>query len=411
MHILLFRLFKGHTAAIHRTHFVYNKPQITSFSDDRTVKLWDIPTEKDILTFKEHTDYVRAGAVNTTLPDIVLSGGYDNKLNMFDVRTGKIILSVNHGAPIESLLFLPSGGIFISAGGTDLKIWDTLAGGKLVGSVSQHHKTITCLRLASNNKRLLSGSLDRHVKIYDLSTYKVVHTLDYPNAVLSLGVSNNDDTVVAGLVDGLVSIRRMEEDQKQTKKQEKTVSYRYSSHTPPNTVDQVVPSKTVEKQSKHDYYLRKFQFSKALDVVLYPYVVNKMPEITVSVMHELMRRKTLDRAFRGRDTKSVLLILRFFNKYITDYRFTRVLIDAINIFIDVYENSIPSFPAEVGLQFVNLNKLLEQELIVADQMAALQGSMQLLLAGANAGNNIMSEKLLHLTPSTEAQKNLIVNLT
>jgi hypothetical protein len=31
--------------------------------------------------------------------------------------------------------------------------------------------------------------LDRHVKIYDISSYQVVHTLDYPNAVLSLDVS------------------------------------------------------------------------------------------------------------------------------------------------------------------------------------------------------------------------------
>lgn len=408
---IIFRLFKGHTAAVHRTYFLHNQPHIASFSDDKSVKIWDIPTEKDILSFNEHTDYVRAGAVNATLPDIILSGGYDNTVKMFDTRTEKQVLSVNHGSPVESLIFLPSGGTFLSAGGTDIKIWDALAGGKLVGSISQHHKTITCLRLASNNKRLLSGSLDRHVKIYDLSTYKVVHTLDYPNAVLSLGVSNNDETVVAGLVDGLVSMRRMEEDQNQTKQSKKVVSYKYSSHTHPSTVDQVIPLQTKDKQSKHDYHLRKFQFSKALDVVLSPYVINKTPEVTVSVMHELMRRKALGRAFGGRENKSISQILRFFNKYITDYRFTRVLIDAVHIFLDVYEDSIPSFPTEIGLQFVNLNKILEQEMALTDQLAALQGSMQLLLAGASAGHYVSTEKGLHLTPSTEAQKNLVVNLT
>lgn len=375
------------------------------------MKVWDIPTEKDILSFNEHTDYVRAGAVNPTLPDIVLSGSYDSTVKMYDTRTEKQVLSVNHGSPVESIIFLPSAGTFLSAGGTDIKIWDALAGGKLVGSISQHHKTITCLRLASNNKRLLSGSLDRHVKIYDLSTYKVVHTLDYPNAVLSLGVSNNDETVVAGLVDGLVSIRRMEDEQHSAKKDRKVVSYKYSSHTHPSTVDQVVSLQTKEKQSKHDYYLRKFQFSKALDVVLAPYVTNKMPEVTVSVMHELMRRKALDKAFRGRENKSISQILRFFNRHITDYRFTRVLIDAIHIFLDVYEDNISSFPAEIGLQFVNLNKVLEQEMILADQLAALQGSMQLLLAGASTAHYAAEEKGLHLTPSTEAQKNLVVNLT
>lgn len=70
-----------------------------------------------------------------------------------------------------------------------MRVWDALAGGKLLAKVSKHHKTITCLKLASNGRRIISGSLDRHVKIYDVGTYKDVHTLDYPNAVLSVGIS------------------------------------------------------------------------------------------------------------------------------------------------------------------------------------------------------------------------------
>lgn len=406
----LLRLFKGHEAPVHRTQFLYSKPQIASFSDDKSVKIWDIPTEKNIISYAEHNDYVRAGTVNPVLTDVILSGSYDNTVKMFDTRTEKAVITVNHGSPIESILFLPSGSIFLTAGGTDIKIWDTIAGGKLLGSISQHHKTITCLRLASNNKRLMSASLDRHVKIYDLNTYKVVHTLDYPNAVLSLGVSKTDDTVVAGLVDGLVSIRRMEEDRKPEQDKKKVV--KYSTHSNLNSVDEVVAEKAVEKQSKHDYCLRKFQYSKALDVVLMPYVVNKSPEITAGVMHELMRRKALDRAFRGRDTKSVSQILRFFNKYITDYRFTRILIDAVHIFLDVYEDKIATFPTDIGVQLLHLNKLLEQELKLADQLGNLQGAMQLLLAGASAGQDyVVKENALPLTPSAEAQKNLIVNLT
>jgi len=43
--------------------------------------------------------------------------------------------------------------------------------------------------MTSNGHRILSGSLDRHVKIYDTETYKTLHTLDYPNAILSIGIS------------------------------------------------------------------------------------------------------------------------------------------------------------------------------------------------------------------------------
>lgn len=68
-------------------------------------------------------------------------------------------------------------------------MWDALAGGKLLAKITQHHKTVTCLKIASDGHRILSGSLDRHVKVYDTGTYKTLHSLDYPNAVLSIGIS------------------------------------------------------------------------------------------------------------------------------------------------------------------------------------------------------------------------------
>ena len=68
-------------------------------------------------------------------------------------------------------------------------MWDAIAGGRLLAKLMHHHKTVTCLHLASDNKRLMSGSLDRHVKVYDVSTYQAVHTIDYTSSILALGVS------------------------------------------------------------------------------------------------------------------------------------------------------------------------------------------------------------------------------
>lgn len=112
----LLRLFKGHKAAVHRTFFTSDSKKITSFSDDKTVAIWDIPSEKQIISFNEHEDYIRAGAVSPVSPDIFLSGGYDKIVQMYDSRTNKTVFTVNHEAPVESLLFLPAGGIFVSAG-------------------------------------------------------------------------------------------------------------------------------------------------------------------------------------------------------------------------------------------------------------------------------------------------------
>lgn len=53
--------------------------------------------------------------------NIVVSGGYDKKINMFDSRTKSVTMSVDHEAPVESLMFLPSGSLLISAG--NIKIY------------------------------------------------------------------------------------------------------------------------------------------------------------------------------------------------------------------------------------------------------------------------------------------------
>ena len=293
------RVFKGHKAAVHRCAFTADNQHVTSFSDDRTVKLWDIATEKVVQTYDEHADYVRAGCTSPASPNIFLSGGYDKVIKAYDTRVGTgdnaVIFKADHGSAVESLLFLPTGGIFLSAGGTQIKVWDAFRSGKLLAQISQHHKTVTCLRLASNGRRFMSAGLDRHVKVYDIVTYQPVHSFDFPNAVLSLGVSPNDETVVAGMVDGLISIQRMDDDGDTTENTPAWPRKKITTNTSTFVADEVIEDYQKSAHAKCDTYLRKYEYTKALDCVLQPYLVNKKPEVTVALIQELIRRKGLGR--------------------------------------------------------------------------------------------------------------------
>lgn len=55
--------------------------------------------------------------------------------------------------------------------------------------MSNHQKTITALAVNSSANRLLTGSLDHMVKVYDVENYKVVHTMRYPAPILCLAIS------------------------------------------------------------------------------------------------------------------------------------------------------------------------------------------------------------------------------
>lgn len=397
----ILRSFRGHKGPVHRTFFTSDMLHIASFSDDKTVKLWDIPSEKCVNTFGHHTDYVRAGSVSPVSPNIVLSGGYDGIIKMYDTRNDQTAFEVKHGSPIESLIFLPTGGVFISAGGTEIKVWDALMGGKLFASISQHHKTVTSLKLASNGRRLLSGSLDHHIKIYDVSSYQVVHNIDFPSAVLSVGVSANDTTLVAGMVDGLVSISRREDDEDtgNFETQEiRNVKEKYSSRL----VDQIVEEHKKYVETKFDKFLRKYEYKKALDDVMKEQTITHAPHVTVALINELHRRKGFERAIVGRDQKFLFRLLRFLNRYIGDARFTTVLLDATEVLLDAYENKFDEFSSEIAQAFIKLAEKLEHEEEVTLECANVQGALELITAGASiTASDILAERGLDKFKPTE----------
>lgn len=98
---------------------------------------------------------------------------------------------VGEAVPVYDVLPFPSGTMALSASGSAgvIRVWDLVAGGRCVRAMSNHQKAVTSLAFDGSASRLLSGGLDHMVKVYDVSTYKVVHTMRYPAPVLCLAVS------------------------------------------------------------------------------------------------------------------------------------------------------------------------------------------------------------------------------
>lgn len=54
-----------------------------------------------------------------------------------------VILEMNHGKPVEKVLLFSNETIVASAGGNTIKLWDVAAGGKLLHTMENHHKTVS----------------------------------------------------------------------------------------------------------------------------------------------------------------------------------------------------------------------------------------------------------------------------
>lgn len=145
------------------------------------------------------------------------------------------------------------------------------------------------------------------------------------------------------MVDGLVSVSRKETEVKLTNLMKRQKKFRYATETKAETADLLVAEKNHKKLARYDVHLKKFDSTKALNVVLAPYVVNKTPEITVGVLQELLYRKNLHAAVGGFENKTVIPLLRFLIKNLGDQRFTRVLIEVLNVFLGNFPYKILFF--------------------------------------------------------------------
>lgn len=314
---------------------------------------------------------------------LMFAGSYDHTVKLFDARTKSSVMTIEHGHPVESVLLFPSGGLLVSAGGRYVKVWDVLKGGQLLVSLKNHHKTVTCLCLNSSGQRLLSGSLDRHVKIYSTTSYKVVHSFNYATSILSLALSPEDETIVVGMTNGVLNVKHRKPEEKnensQKKRQPAYRTYVKGRSYMPKQEDFCVSKPVKRVLRKYDKLLRSFQSSKALDAVLEPPIMLHTPEVTVAVMQELHRRGTLRSALAGRDEKQVDLLLTFVARRVIEPRFTPVLVIVADMITDIYQPVVGQ-SAIVDKQFLKLQQAIGKEIDYQEELLEVLGMMDTLFA-------------------------------
>ena len=170
------RRLRAHSRPVHVVRYprISDKLHLFSAGDDALLTYWDVPSETQLLTIPgAHKDYIRAGSTSPVSSEVIATGSYDHSVKVWDVRVSNnssIVLNFDHGDPVESVLFLPSGGLIATAGGNCVKIWDVIGGGRLIHTMNHHNKTVTSMCLGrigdenSGESRILSVSIDGYLK-------------------------------------------------------------------------------------------------------------------------------------------------------------------------------------------------------------------------------------------------------
>ncbi|KAF9921035.1 snoRNA-binding rRNA-processing protein [Linnemannia zychae] len=380
----ILRTFREHRHPVHVTKFSSDKTQILSASDDKTVRIWDMPSETSLTTFTGHEDYIRAGLVSNDNPHLILSGSYDQTVKLWDMRTQGCVMTMNHGAPVECVDMFPDGGVVVSAGGPQLKVFNLLAGGRPMHSLSNHQKTVTSMCFDHSYSRLLTGSLDHHVKVYNVQDYSVVHSVKYPAPVMSVALSPDDTHLVAGMAGGLLSIRQrvVKSAEVQTRRAQTeqanggTYKFFVRGQKTAGEGDFIVESQKKRRLREYDRYMKVFQYRNALDACLR----NDQPAVTtVSLIQELIHRDGLRQALSGRDDISLEPLAQFLVRHINNPRYTSLLIDVTTMMVDMYAAVLGQSPL-IDELFMRLRTKVKQEIAFQKQLLSVVGSMEMLFA-------------------------------
>ncbi|EST08951.1 WD40 repeat [Kalmanozyma brasiliensis GHG001] len=419
----ILRSMRGHTGPVHVTRFSPNGTQIMSASDDRTVRLWDVPEQKAVHVFEGHGDYVRSAVVSPDNPALMLSGSYDGTVKLWDARTDGCAMSMTHGAPVEDVLVYPTGGggVALSVGGPVMKVWDLMMGGRCMASISNHQKTITSLSLsvhsgadysASNadsvgGMRVLTGGLDHLVKVYDpAQEFKVTHTMRYPSPVLSMAVSPDESHIAVGMADGTLCVRKRDVKASELERRESSRAamnagaYEFflqgkaaASNLPSavnvrKTTDDIrVDSVRRRKLQDYDRFLKAFRYADALDASLRKGVA---PSVTFGLILELIHRSPrgsldgLRRAVAGRDDVTLEPVLRFLLRHAANPTYVELVCDTLNVIVDTYASVIGQSPLIDDL-FGRIWAKVSDELRLQRELMQVRGSLEMVLAATALG--------------------------
>ncbi|KAJ9663336.1 U3 small nucleolar RNA-associated protein 15 [Neophaeococcomyces mojaviensis] len=386
---------------------------LMSCGDDATVRLWDLPTDNSVATFRGHHDYVRSGGF---LPgqnsNILVSGSYDQTIRLWDARTPQAaVMTFQHSAPVEDVLSMPSGTTLLASAENQVAVLDIVAG-KALHMIKNHQKTVASLCLASQGSRLVTGGLDGHMKVFETTGWNVVAASKYPAPILSLrvitaGQAREDKHVVVGMSDGNLSIKthlsgeqkvRERERQKEMeallagrieehdRKVAKLAKQRgagwerrfrgrdYNGESADIIIEGNMRSKTDKKMKPWDKAMHATRYAESLDLAM----ASKQRPIVLSVLTELRYRSALRAALENRDEKTLQPILRWAFDNISTTQYAPICVQISMIMMDLYSKHVGS--SQIILNLVNkLHDRVQEEVGRSQQAIMTKGMLELLI--------------------------------
>jgi WD40 repeat protein len=180
---------------------------LASAATDRTIKLWDVASGRELRTLRGHTNWVQSVAFS---PDgrSLASGSIDRTVKLWDVVSGRALrtLTGNSGR-VWSVAFSPDGRT-LASGSDDktVKLWD-VASGRALRTLTGHSSGISSVAFTRDGRMLASASGDKTIKLWDVASGRKLRTLaGHTSGITSVAFTPDGRTLASAASDNTVKL-------------------------------------------------------------------------------------------------------------------------------------------------------------------------------------------------------------